>query len=123
MTFKEWLDNQCIQRSKKLTTRDIVDITNNKFDSLCLNSGLTLSVQANEFCMCEPEETLDTNEYSEVEVYAGEHVSELARYFDGFSLYGHVPVELIQKICDKNGGIKDGKNQQSELRIRRVSQR
>lgn len=107
MTFKEWLDKQCEKRAPKLVGDGIV--TQVKFDELKLNNGVSLSVQASECHYCEPRETLKTNEYESVEVYAhGEKVDRLCLHtFDG-TVYRYIPVEEMELICKENGGIANG---------------
>lgn len=107
MTFKEWLDNQCEKRAPKLEGDGIV--TNIRFDELKLNNGVSLSVQASGYHYCEPRETLKTNQYESVEVYAhGEAVEQLSYHtFDG-NVYKYIPVEEMELVCERNGGIANG---------------
>ena len=110
MTFKEWLNNQCKARAMR-TEGCIVDRV--KFPILKLNSGLQLSVQASEYHFCEPAETLNEEDsYESVEVYVGEqNVPELYAYVGNDEcIRKYVPIEVMEKICENNGGITDGNN-------------
>lgn len=73
-------------------------------------SGLTLSVQADEARYCTPRR--DQGPYTTVEVgYPNREIPELMPYLENGSsdplqsLYVNVPVELIEQIVDENGGL------------------
>lgn len=107
MTFKDWLDNQC---EKRATRNGVKDITKFKFERLKLNNGKSMSVQASAYHACYPEETLEKNEYETVEVYTGDPDLEdrLVFYERSKHTYGNVPIQLMEDICKKNGGIVNG---------------
>ena len=80
------------------------------FEELKLKDGLSLSVQASDSHMCSPRETIrDNSEYEEVEVYShGVYVNELSRFCsESEFVYEYVPVELMEKLVEKHGGIKE----------------
>lgn len=60
--------------------------------------------------MCSPRETIkDDSEYEEVEIYShGVYVHDLINYTSetGFT-YGYVPVEVMEELVEKHGGIKE----------------
>ena len=106
MTFKDWLDNQCAKRAER---GGVTDIRKFKFDMLKFNNGKCLSAQASAYHSCYPEETLEKNEYETVEVYTSDPDLETALVFyeRDTHTYGNVPIELMEKICEKNGGINN----------------
>lgn len=98
MTFKDWLVYACQHRG--LDFRGLLP-------ELRLGDGLNLSVQASEFHKCEPLERREDGEYECVEVYShGEFVSELDEYLCDRFTYGYVPVEIMEKLVEKHGGIQ-----------------
>lgn len=76
---------------------------------LVCNDGLTVSVQASEFCYCEPRD--NHGPYTEVEIgFPSRVIPELlpfAEYPENplRSVYGYVPVELVDSIIKAYGGI------------------
>ena len=80
------------------------------FEELELKDGLSLSVQASDNHMCYPRETIkDDSEYEEVEIYShGVYVHELVHYAsETMFTYGYVPVEVMEELVEKHGGIKE----------------
>ena len=75
------------------------------------NSGLSLSVVAGKYCYCEPES--ETGPWGTVEVgYPSRVVKELLPYAETRktplnTVYGYVPVGLLDEIIAKNGGISE----------------
>lgn len=69
-------------------------------------SGLTLSVQASEWRYCAPRD--DTGPWHRVEVgYPSRTLRTLSRWRDGRDspVYAYVPVERVNAIIARNGGI------------------
>lgn len=110
MTFRDWIDKQTVKRCDKLKN-EIRYITNNHlFEELELNDGMGLSVQASSIHMCYPRETIrDDSKYEAVEVYShGIYVNELVNYASETRFtYGYVPVEIMEELVEKHGGIKE----------------
>ena len=81
-------------------------------DKVICESGLKLSVQASGFHYCSPRE--NEGPYTAVEVgFPSHEVAELMPYAENPSnptdtVYGYVPVEIVESIILKNGGIKGG---------------
>lgn len=67
--------------------------------------GFTMSVQAGSIYYCIPRKDGE-GYYSAVEVgYPSENTPELYEYSDGYGVYRCVPIDEVQAICDKHGGI------------------
>ena len=98
MTFREWL---------KYVVKNRSNDSSHLFPNLKLKDGTKLSVQASEFHMCDPEENLEDGNYETVEVYTSEEEIEgiAFLYENSPGTYGHVPVEHMEEICKKHGGI------------------
>ncbi len=89
------------------------------------NNGVSLSVQASEGHYCFPRD--GSGPYFEVEVGYIETPSknkmippsEWKEYSDGdfpSSVYGYVPIDMVQSFIESNGGIKSGDMPLSALR-------
>lgn len=71
----------------------------------CAN-GLTMSVQASNMHYCTPRDNVGP--WTHVEIgYPNKILSEISQYSDGdsFSIYGYVPIELVENIIEANGGM------------------
>lgn len=67
--------------------------------------GFTMSVQASESHYCIPRRNGE-GYYSAVEVgYPSETTPDFFEYSSGGGVYGCVPIDEVQKVCDKHGGI------------------
>ena len=71
--------------------------------------GYFMSIQASKFHHCEPKETLKTFDYDTVEVRCLEDdATELTEYEgNDKKFYYNVPVEVIENIIKKHGGIDE----------------
>ena len=110
MTFREWLNKQTVERYNRVKNGISLVTKNYLFEELELNDDLSLSVQASDSHMCSPRETIkDNSEYEEVEVYShGVYVNELIHFAsETMFTYGYVPVELMEELVEKHGGIKN----------------
>lgn len=110
MTFRDWLNKQTVDRCNRVKNGISLITKNYLFEELELNDGLSLSVQASDGHMCSPKETIkDNSEYEEVEVYShGVYVNELIHFAsETMFTYGYVPVELMEELIEKHGGIKN----------------
>lgn len=110
MTFREWLNKQTVERYNRVKNGISLVTKNYLFEELELNDDLSLSVQASDSHMCSPRETIkDNSEYEEVEVYShGIYVNELIHFAsETMFTYGYVPVELMEELVEKHGGIKN----------------
>ena len=76
---------------------------------LICKDGLTMSVQASDTHYSEPKGLAD--EYSEVEIGYPSGVEDLIMYYceddenPCGTVYGYVPVELVDRVIKKHGGI------------------
>ena len=77
------------------------------------NDGFSMSVQAHEYNYCSPRvDPADTDYYFEVEVgFPSEREELLMEYVEDYdnpteTVYGYVPVEVVQEVIEKHGGIK-----------------
>lgn len=108
MTFREWLNKQTVDRCDRVKNGISLNTKNYLFEELKLKDGLSLSVQASDGHMCSPRGTIMNNsEYEEVEVYShGVYVNELLHFCsESEFVYGYVPVELMEELVEKHGGI------------------
>lgn len=73
--------------------------------------GFSLSVQASRFNYCTPRENLADGNYTSVEVgFPNAEEPELNAFIEGKgnpckAIYPYVPIEVIDKIIKKHGGI------------------
>lgn len=110
MTFRDWLNKQTVDRRGRVKNGISLVTKNYLFEELKLKDGLSLSVQASDSHMCSPRETIrDNSEYEEVEVYShGVYVNELIHFASESEFtYGYVPVELMEELVEKHGGIEE----------------
>lgn len=96
------------------------------------NDGFSLSVQCSEMTYCTPRTNSKT--YQEVEVgYPSEVELVLLKYAESRedptkTVYGYVPVELVQQVIDKHGGIDVEaifpglKKSELELEIKKINE-
>ena len=106
MTIKDWL-------KKTITTRNYVDGTEiqEKRPRLYCNDGYSISVQASEFHYCEPRRN-GVQDYESVELgfpsvedeLINEYAEDCMNYTE--TVYGYVPIEIVEKLIEKHGGIK-----------------
>ena len=75
--------------------------------------GFSMSVQAHYGAYCAPRvDHTDTDYYFEVEVgFPSEREELLMEYVEDYdnptdTVYGYVPVEVVQEVIEKHGGIK-----------------
>ena len=100
MKINEWL-NETIKESE-FGLQDIREIVHCK-------DGFEISVQASRFHYCSPR--LDGhNEYESVELGYPNREEELIKPFAEEpyykTVYGYVPVEIVDKMIEKHGGIQ-----------------
>lgn len=85
------------------------------------NDEFSISVQASEFHYCTPRITSNTIDYEEVEAgYATSEEKDLEPYMESpnyytNAVYGYVPVNIINDIITKHGGINEEKTYSSEI--------
>ncbi len=77
------------------------------------NDGFSMSVQAHYGAYCAPRvDHTKTDYYFEVEVgFPSEREELLMEYVEDYdnpteTVYGYVPVEVVQEVIEKHGGIK-----------------
>lgn len=106
MTIKEFLTTT-IKSHKYLFSDEIIQ--ENRPRLLC-NDGFSISVQASKFHYCRPR--LDgAQDYEEVELGYPSNEDELINDYaedDDYTrtVYGYVPIEVVEKLIEKHGGIK-----------------
>lgn len=89
---------------------------------LICNDGFSMSVQASRIHYCHPREN-NADFYTEVEIgYPSDVEDELIyyaedRYHPTETVYGYVPVELVDKIISKHGGVVQEKTTEEDLWI------
>jgi hypothetical protein len=76
------------------------------------NDGFKMSVQASRSHYCEPRQNLIDGEYTEVEIgFPSEEEPLINEYAEcpgewTGTVYGYVPVTIVDEIINKHGGIK-----------------
>ena len=106
MTVKEFLATTI--KSHKYPFSDEA-IQENRPRLLC-NDGFSISVQASKFHYCSPR--LDgAQDYEAVELGYPSNKDELINDYaedDDYTetVYGYVPIEVVEKLIEKHGGIK-----------------
>jgi hypothetical protein len=79
------------------------------------NSGLTMSIQASEGHYCSPRKTLPYSNYTAFEIgFPSEKVELFMPYVEDENnptdtVYTHVPINVIEEVISKHGGIKEEK--------------
>ena len=106
MTVKDWL-------AKSIETNAYYDgaceIQANRPRLYC-NDGYSISVQASEFHYCSPRLN-GLQDYKSVELgYPSAEDELINEYAEGMdytdTVYGYVPIEVVEKLIEKHGGIK-----------------
>lgn len=76
------------------------------------NDGFEMSVQAGRFLYCKPRMDLPDGKYDSVEIgFPSEEEQLIIDFADDCSnltdtIYPYVPVEIVDKVIEKHGGIK-----------------
>lgn len=107
MTVKDWL-------KKPVRTHTYSDgkyeIQENRPRLYC-NDGYSISVQASGFHYCKPRlngihdyESVELGYPSEVDELIKEYAEDDLDYTE--TVYGYVPIEIVEEIINKHGGIK-----------------
>mgnify|MGYP003395945436 CR=1 FL=1 len=112
--FNEWQRGFCNDAEKpenaNSTIRHLLS-SHRMLPQIVCADGFTMSVQASEFHYCEPRHT-DEPFYSAVEVgFPSEKQDELMEWAESpdnptGTVYGWVPVEVINALVAKHGGMK-----------------
>lgn len=101
-----------IQEYLKVTTKFLPDWNRleNRPHITCLD-GFKMSVQASNFHYCNPREDLMDGEYDEVEIGFPSQKEDLIMEYAECpdeptdTVYGWVPVEIVNEVIEKHGGI------------------
>ena len=102
VTIKEFL--------KKTLTKDSFGHVGVRDRALC-KDGFNISIQANWATYCHPRADLDDCEYEDVELGFPSEADDLIKEYAEDStdltdtVYGWVPVTVVQELVDKHGGI------------------
>lgn len=107
MTVKDWL-------KKSVRTHTLYDGSveiQEKRPRLCCNDGFSISVQASEFHYCHPRlngvqdyESVELGYPSVEDELINEYAEDCMDYTE--TVYGYVPIEIVEKLIEKHGGIK-----------------
>lgn len=79
-------------------------------EAVCAD-GFTLSIQASSMHYCIPSDDLQSGDYSKVKLgYLSEEVEEFLPFAENedrplATVYGYVPVEIVDAVLAKHGGI------------------
>ena len=92
----------------QLWLRDMRDDRVQQVPPIVCKSGLAMSVQASKYHYCSPRN--NEGPWDKVEIgFPSRQLPELKEYGDGLTedstVYGWVPIELVEKIIEDNGGI------------------
>lgn len=82
-----------------------------KHPSIVCNDGFTVSVQASNFHYCTPRDNVGPYIHVELGYPSAMPIPEIMEYCESpdkplETVYGYVPVELVQKLIDEHGGEK-----------------
>jgi len=113
MKIKEWLE-----KTYKETNLDIKDMNGDKYTETrpwikCVD-GFGMSVQARSSAMCKPKRTMSDGDYTHVEIGFPTMKEELImEYIYNFfaepdptdAVYGYVPIEIVDQVIEKHGGM------------------
>ena len=106
MTVKDWL-----AKPVEINTysNGAHEIQANRPRLYC-NDGYSISVQASEFHYCSPRLN-GLQDYKSVELgYPSAEDELINEYAEGMdytdTVYGYVPIEVVEKLIEKHGGIK-----------------
>lgn len=102
MTVKDWLAKPVRMRAIGIQE---------KRPRLYCNDGYSVSVQASEFHYCSPRLN-GAQDYERVELgfpsmedeLINEYADDCGDYTD--TVYGYVPIEVVERLIEKHGGIK-----------------
>lgn len=94
MTAKEWL-------FKTYNSRDRFCV---RPRALC-KDGFSISIQANPFVYCTPRKSLLAGNYIAVELGFASRYEELLEEYQEGTIYPYVPMEVVEKVIEKHGGI------------------
>lgn len=109
--LKQWFKNTYVVNE---ITKGIVDQYGNPYGiknrpPIICNDGFELSVQASNAHYCEPKTALKNGEYTHAEVKMHEYAKYeplLADYMYQYDICAMVPVEIVEAVIQKHGGIK-----------------
>lgn len=114
MDFKKYFsDKKREKQGKELIKQSLlneVHSTLDRFPWIECNDGFTISIQAGQFNYSDPKDSFVT-EYNEFELgFPSSEESLLLEYAEDRdnptgTVYGYVPVELINDIIEKHGGL------------------
>lgn len=113
MTVKEFM------KTYKITGKysKYGSICSEKRPALVCKDGFTISVQANEYCYCHPRK-FNLDEYEEVELGFPNMADDLILDYaedpedPTETVYGYVPIELVEELVAKHGGIVGIRNEE-----------
>lgn len=94
-------------------TYSVIGFMQNTRPRIVCNDGFSMSVQAGYGLYCTPRCNLANGDYSHVEIGFPSEAEELIQeYAEGSgdytsTVYPYVPVELVEKVIEKHGGIKE----------------
>lgn len=107
MTVKDWLTKTIKTHVYFDGTCEIQEIR----PRLYCNDGYSISVQASEYHYCSPRLN-GAQDYESVELGFPSKEDELINEYAEFgfdytdTVYGYVPVEIVEKLIEKHGGIR-----------------
>ena len=107
--IKEWLKETF--QVKRYGEYEIASIRH----KITCNDGFSMSVQASDGHYCNPRRNLPDGDYSTAEIGFPSAVEELiSEYAEDSSdltetVYGYVPIEVVDAVIQKHGGISTGK--------------
>lgn len=107
MTVKDWLKKPVRAHTYSDGTYEVQE----NRPRLCCNDGYSISVQASGFHYCEPRlngvqdyESVELGYPSEEDELINEYAEDDLDYTE--TVYGYVPIEIVEELINKHGGIK-----------------
>lgn len=98
MTVKEWL----IQTYKKMPCDVLVR------EQVMCKDGFAISIQASRGHYCVPRTTIADGNYTHLELGFSTEEESLLEEYKRDGIYPYVPIEIVEKVINKHGGIDGG---------------
>lgn len=105
MTIREFL-------KETYKTSEYISMFSRTRPHIVCEDGFTISVQAGYGVYCTPRKKLEDGNYSTVELgFPSEEDELIMEYAESedytFTVYPYVPIEVVEQLIEKHGGIKD----------------
>lgn len=95
MTVREWLKETFKKEPEGRLVRP---------HAVC-KDGFSISIQASAFHYCTPRRELKDGKYTQLELGFPSEYEELLDKYRGGAIYLYVPIEVVEEVIEKHGGI------------------